>query len=67
MKVVPVTDTVNCTGAPPEEYNAPVLATGMTPVIWDSVNEEWDETTESDPEWYSYTTTDKPKEVCILV
>ena len=32
--------------------NAPVLATGMTPIKWDG--SAWVNTTEIDPEWYDY-------------
>lgn len=40
-----------------DEANAPVLATGMTPVKWNGST--WIDTVESDTNWYSYTTTDK--------
>ncbi|MFA5407827.1 MAG: prepilin-type N-terminal cleavage/methylation domain-containing protein, partial [Bacilli bacterium] len=38
--------------------NAPVLATGMRPIKWDT-NGNWSYTTVSDTTWYNYTTTDK--------
>ena len=34
--------------------NRPVLATGMTPVIYNTGNSSWEETTEDDPNWYDY-------------
>ena len=37
--------------------NAPVLATGMTPIKWNGSS--WVDTTESDTDWYNYNTTDK--------
>jgi type IV pilus assembly protein PilA len=37
--------------------NCPELVAGMTPIKWDGAN--WTETTSTDPEWYSYTPTDK--------
>jgi prepilin-type N-terminal cleavage/methylation domain-containing protein len=38
----------------PAGVNRPILASGMTPVKWDSSNNEI-VTTESDPAWYDYT------------
>lgn len=37
--------------------NAPVLATGMTPIKWNGT--AWIDTTEADTTWYNYNTTDK--------
>lgn len=37
--------------------NGPILATGMTPIKWNG--SAWVDTTIYDPNWYSYTTTDK--------
>ena len=50
-------------GTPPEDDNEavdgvlaekPQVSEGMTPVKWDSENEQWVKTTENDPEWYNY-------------
>lgn len=48
-----VTRTVNVVKA----GNAPVLATGMTPIKWDG--SAWVNTTADDTDWYNYNTTDK--------
>ncbi|MFA5408692.1 MAG: DUF5011 domain-containing protein, partial [Bacilli bacterium] len=50
---VSLTRTVNVVGT----ANAPVLATGMTPIKWDG--SAWVTTTADDNEWYNYTETDK--------
>ena len=39
--------------------NTPKLTSEMTPIKWDTETNDWVETTGSDPEWYSYTETDK--------
>ena len=39
--------------------NTPKLTSEMTPIKWDTETNDWIETTGSDPEWYSYTETDK--------
>ncbi|MGI6324518.1 MAG: type II secretion system protein [Bacilli bacterium] len=40
-----------------KEVNKPLLVKGMTPIKWNGSS--WVNTTEDDPDWYSYTTTDK--------
>ena len=40
-----------------KEVNKPLLVKGMTPIKWNGSS--WVDTTENDPDWYSYTTTDK--------
>lgn len=40
-----------------KDGNAPVLATGMTPVKWNGTS--WIKTAANDPEWYNYNTTSR--------
>ena len=40
---------------PEEKPNTPELAAGMIPIKW--VTDHWVTTTEDDPEWYEYGTT----------
>ncbi len=64
INVVSISDIEHCVAGeaytdyvPSEGVNKPKLATGMIPVKWST--DHWVTTTESDANWYSYTTTDK--------
>jgi prepilin-type N-terminal cleavage/methylation domain-containing protein len=51
---------VNQTGYDTDKgANEPKLATGMTPIKWNSSTNKWVDTSASDTDWYSYDTTNK--------